>query len=172
MPAMTMRGRYLMREYWEDSDLFLRLGADEREFYQGLWMLADDAGWLPRDVPAIAASLYRFVDRHERETTVVQRLVRLREIGKITSYRCCIYVPAVPRYPRPGNKSQVHLNEHQRHSAKSKRVQKGSDTTLPYPSSPDPTVAGARAPEGDAPRESDFTKGMAANGYPRPKAVS
>ena len=43
MPALTMRGRYLMREYWSDSDLFLRLSADEREFYIGLWMLADPA---------------------------------------------------------------------------------------------------------------------------------
>ena len=53
MPALTMRGRYLMREYWSDSDLFLRLSAEERELYVGLWMLADDDGWLPRDVPAM-----------------------------------------------------------------------------------------------------------------------
>jgi len=31
MPALTMRGRYLMREYWSDSDLFRRLTAEERE---------------------------------------------------------------------------------------------------------------------------------------------
>lgn len=151
MPALTMRGRYLMREYWEDSDLWLRLSAEEREFYQGLWMLADDEGWLPRDVPGISAALYRFENRHERETTTVERLARLRDLGKIVSHRCCIEVPAVPRYPRPGNKSRVHLNQHQTHLAKSKRVQKGSNPTLPNPTVPDPTQpAGARA-RGDAP---------------------
>lgn len=164
MPALTMRGRYLMREYWEDSDLFLRLTADEREFYQGLWMLADDAGWLPRDVPAIAAALYRYENTDERQTTVVQRLAKLRDLGKIVSHRCCIYVPAVPRYPRPGNKSNTHLNEHQRHSTKSSRVQKGLNPTLPDRTSPDPTVAGARAPEGAAPDGSEFDRGMAAAG--------
>ena len=58
MPALTMRGRYLMREYWSDSDLFLRLTAEEREFYIGLWMLADDEGWLPRNVPEIGSRTY------------------------------------------------------------------------------------------------------------------
>ena len=145
-----MRGRYLMREYWEDSDLWLRLSAEEREFYIGLWMLADDAGWLPRDVAGIAAALYRYENRHERETTTAERLTKLRELGKIESLRCCVFVPAVPRYPRPGNKSQTHLAEHQRHSAKNKRVQKGSNPTLPDRTSPDPTVAPARPPDGGA----------------------
>lgn len=149
MPALTMRGRYLMREYWEDSDLFLRLTADEREFYQGLWMLCDDEGWMPRDVPAIAAALYRYENRHERETTTVERLTKLRELGKIVSHRCCIEVPVVTRYPRPGNKSRVHLTQHQSHSTKSKRVQPGSTPTLPVPSSPNPTSP-ERAPEGGA----------------------
>ena len=60
MPALTMRGRYLMREYWSDSDLFLRLDAGEREVYQGLWMLADDAGWMEWDASRIAAELYPY----------------------------------------------------------------------------------------------------------------
>ena len=159
MPALTMRGRYLMREYWEDSDLFLRLTADEREFYQGLWMLCDDDGWMPRDVPAIAAALYRFENRHERETTTVQRLAKLRDLGKIVSHRCCIFVPAVPRYPRPGNKNHDHLNQHQKHLAKSKRVQKGLNTTLPVPSPtlPDPSRAQAQE-ENDDDKVTEFRK--------------
>lgn len=161
MPALTMRGRYLMREYWEDSDLFLRLDADTREFYQGLWMLADDAGWMPRDVPAIAAALYRFENRHERETTAVSRLARLRDLGKIVSHRCCIEVPAVPRYPRPGNKSNVHLNEHQRHSAKSKRVQKGSNPTLPD-LEPNPTLPNVARDHKKTENDDDRTARIAA----------
>lgn len=171
MPALTMRGRYLMREYWEDSDLFLRLTAEERELYVGLWMLADDAGWLPRDVPAIAASLYRYMDRTPREAHVTTILGRLRELGKVVSHRCCLHVPSVERWPRSGRKTFEHRDEHiQRHSNRSK----GGSNPSPVPSSPVPSQPPARAPEGAAPRDgnSEFDRSMAANGYPRPKAVS
>ena len=60
MPALTMRGRYIMREYWSDSDLFLRLSADERELYVGLWMLADDAGYVAWDLHRVGAELYPY----------------------------------------------------------------------------------------------------------------
>src|SRR5687768_11844415 len=114
MPALTMRGRYLMREYWSDSDLFLRLQAEERELYVGLWMLADDDGWLPRDVPAIAASLFRYEDRKPREDRVRSGLGRLRDLGKVESKPCrCLFLPAVARYPRAGKKTSEHRLEHE-----------------------------------------------------------
>lgn len=149
MPALTMRGRYLMREFWSDSDLFLRMSADEREFYIGLWMLADDAGWMPRDVPAIGAALYRYVDRAPREENVRRWLDRLRDLGKVESLRCCIYLPVVERYPRAGKKSNEHQAEHKRHSKRSRRIQKDTDPS-PVPSLPDPTNAPARPPDGGA----------------------
>ena len=154
MPPLTMRGRYLMREYWSDSDLFLRLTAEQREVYVGLWTLADDAGWLPRDVPAIAAALFRYEDRAPREPRVRGALDRLRNLGKVQSTRCgCLHLPSVERYPRAGKKSNEHALEHRMHSNGSnpnKRYSKPSpDPTLPDPSLPD--VAGARAPEGAAP---------------------
>ena len=122
MPALTMRGRYLMREYWSDSDLFLRLSAEERELYVGLWMLADDEGWLRRDVPAIAAALFRYEDRKPREDRVRAGLGRLRDLGKLTSTPCrCLNLPAVARYPRAGKKTAEHRLEHQKHSAAFKR---------------------------------------------------
>ena len=84
MPSLTMRGRYLMREYWTDSDLFTKLDAETREFYVGLWMLADDDGWLPRDVPGIGAAVYQYMDRAPRERLVTEKLLRLQrmEIGR------------------------------------------------------------------------------------------
>lgn len=176
MPALTMRGRYLMREYWSDSDLFLRLGADEREVYQGLWMLADDAGWMPRDVPAIAAALYRYEDRTPREQKVTKALDRLRDLGKLTSFRCCIYLPAVSRYPRAGRKSNEHRDSHAEHQTKSKGskdIQRETNhspvQSRPVPSPPD--VPRTPAPEGGA-ASAEFDARMAANGFPRPKAVS
>jgi hypothetical protein len=155
MPALTMRGRYLMREYWSDSDLFLRLEAAERELYQGLWMLADDAGWMPRDVPAIAAALYRYEDRAPRERMVSNGLARLQKLGKVETHRCCLFLPAVSKYPRAGRKSNEHEVNHAEHQSKTKRsdrIQRETNPS-PVPSLPDPSlpvVAPARAPEGAA----------------------
>lgn len=149
VPAVTMRGRYIMREYWTDSDLFLRLDARERELYIGLWMLADDHGWMPRDVPAIAAAIYHYEDRAFREGFVRKGLDRLRDLGKLESFRCCIHLPAVERYPRAGRKSDEHLLEHQKHSNGSKGIKSHSDPS-PVPSRRNPSlpdVAGERADE-------------------------
>ena len=169
MPPLTMRGRYLMREYWSDSDLFLRLNVGEREVYVGLWMLADDSGWMPRDVPAIAAALYRYEDRTPREQKVTKALDRLRDLGKLTSHRCCIYLPAVARYPRAGRKSNEHSDSHSEHQTKTKgskdiqRDLKPSPVpTRPVPSLPD--VAGAPTPVGGAGAPHDFQERMAAAG--------
>lgn len=158
MPALTMRGRYLMREYWADSDLFLRLSAEEREFYIGLWMLADDDGWLPRDVPGIGAAVYQYLDRVPREALVTENLTRLARMGKVKSFRCCIHLPSVTRYPRAGKKSTAHHQDHRMHSkgfdANHKRLSNGFEgiqTDLnpsPVPSSSLPDVAPANAPDG------------------------
>ena len=139
MPALTMRGRYLMREYWSDSDLFLRLDAIQREVYVGLWMLADDEGWMPRDVPAISAALYRYEDRAPRESKVSDALAKLRDLGKVQSFRCCLFLPAVARYPRAGKKSNDHAQEHRRHSSRPKPIQRDTKPS-PVPTSPDPSL--------------------------------
>jgi hypothetical protein len=165
MPALTMRGRYLMREYWSDTDLFTRLSADTRELYMGLWMLADDSGWMPRDVVGRGAALYRFEAPEAREATVRAGLARLRGLGKLTSLRCgCIFVPSVAKYPRAGHKSTEHALNHQSHSngfeaptpKNFKDIQKGSKPS-PVPSLPDLTRPSAGARDG-------FKERMAANG--------
>lgn len=161
MPSMTMRGRYLMREYWTDSDLFLRLTSDDRELYQGLWMLADDAGWMPWDVPAIAAAVYQYEDRAPREAKVRAIVTKLVKIGKVQRQKCCLFLPAVVRYPRAGKKSTEHKLEHQTHSKgfdgrrgqtpiRFEPIQTDSNPSpVVVPSLPD--VAGARDPDGRAP---------------------
>lgn len=163
MPSLTMRGRYLMREYWSDSDLFLRLSAADRELYVGLWMLADDAGWMPWDVPAIAAAMYHYEDRAPREAKVRAGVAKLVRIGKVERHKCCLYLPAVARYPRAGKKTTEHKAAHQTHSKVFKPpTPKGFEPIQrDLNPSPDvipslPDVAGARAPEGAAPADSDF----------------
>lgn len=55
-----MRIRQIKPGWWTDKEIRRGLSADAREFYIGLWMLADDAGWLDWDVEVIAAELYPF----------------------------------------------------------------------------------------------------------------
>lgn len=159
MPPLTMRGRYLMREYWSDSDLFLRLTSDQREVYIGLWTLADDEGWMPRDVPAIAAAMFRYEDRAPREIRVRDALERLRKLGKVESHRCgCIHLPSVERYPRAGKKSSEHAIEHRMHS-KGVKPDRAYSKPLPDPTSPNvslPDVAGARDGANGAAPASEF----------------
>lgn len=160
MPALTMRGRYLMREYWSDTDLFTKLTAEQRELYQGLWMLADDDGWLPRDVPGIGAALYRFMDNGPRSVLVRDGITRLRRLGKLESYRCgCLFLSAVSKYPRAGRKSDEHHVNHRGHSKVFKAptpktfkdIQRDlNPSPVPSSSSSQPVVAPARAPEGAA----------------------
>jgi hypothetical protein len=179
MPALTMRGRYLMREYWSDTDLFTRLDADQRELYQGLWMLADDDGFLPRDLDGIGAALYRFMDRGDRIAKIRSGLARLRDIGKLESYRCgCLYLPAVARYPRAGKKSTEHSQKHQNHSNRfddsdskhqkdlnqTKSIQTDLNASpVPTSSLPDPS---SRARANGAPPRSEFQEKV-----PRPFVV-
>jgi hypothetical protein len=174
MPALVMRGRYLMREFWSDSDLFLKLDAQTREVYMGLWMLADDDGWLPRDVPGIAAALFRYMDREPRERLVTESLSMLGRLGKVQSLRCCLFCPSVARYPRAGKKSASHHDDHRLHQTHSNQTDaKPRAHSKPFepiqtdlnpspvvnPSLPDPSSRTGAPARGGAPSaitESDF----------------
>jgi hypothetical protein len=162
MPALTMRGRYLMREYWSDSDLFLRLNAAERELYIGLWMLADDQGWLPRDIPGIAAALFRYENRDPRENRVRAGLRRLQDLHKVESNRCgCLHLPAVERYPRAGKKSTEHGTFHRtRHRSNGTNDIQTDTNPSPdvLPSSSRLISDVARAPEGQSPSGAALTE--------------
>ena len=170
MPPLVLRGRYLMREYWSDSALFLRLTAGERELYIGLWMLADDEGWMPRDLEAIGASLYRYMDREPRMALVRAGLARLHDLDKVESHRCgCLHLPAVERYPRAGKKSSEHAQHHREHSNRTKPIKRHSKPS-PVPSLPDVVPSSpARAREDGAAGES-FAEKVAALGFD-PKRV-
>lgn len=159
-----MRGRYLMREFWSDSDLFLKLTAEEREIYKGLWMLADDAGWMPRDIEAIGANLCQYEDRAPRAAKIRSALERLRDIGKVESLRCgCLHLPAVEAYPRAGNRAYPHLEHHQKHLTRVNGVQQGSDPS-PVPSRRNPSLRVASAGAQEAPGSAFSDK------VPRPPA--
>lgn len=66
------RIRQIKPSWFLDKDLHRGASADAREFYIGLWMLADDAGWMVWDVERIAAELYPYEALRRRERNVTK----------------------------------------------------------------------------------------------------
>ena len=77
-----MRIRQIKPAYWLDKDLQTRPPADVREFYIGLWMLADDAGWLEWDVSRIGAELYPYRSLEDRESFITASAATLAHLDR------------------------------------------------------------------------------------------
>lgn len=82
-----MRIRQVKPSFWSDVRM-ADLPAPVRLFYIGLWMQADDAGWLRWDVPQIAAELYGFESRGRRERNVSTFGDALETAGRIERHDC------------------------------------------------------------------------------------
>lgn len=66
------RIRQIKPSWFLDKELRRGTTADCREFYIGLWMLADDEGWLSWDAERIAAELYPYDPFAKRERNVIR----------------------------------------------------------------------------------------------------
>lgn len=99
------RIRQIKPAWWLDKDLRRGASADAREFYIGLWMLADDAGWLVWDTERIGAELYPYAPVARREKNVeawADVLERLDEGDPhLVVYTCGhAVVPKMPQHQR------------------------------------------------------------------------
>lgn len=101
-------------------DKVLRRGttADAREFYIGLWMLADDAGWLEWDVERIAAELYPYDPVAKREQAIERWAATLETLVPADPHLVVMTcgharVPHMPKHQRiAGNQSFTVANIH------------------------------------------------------------
>lgn len=113
-----MRIRQIKPSYWDDTRLHHTQGisADVREFYIGLWQIADDIGWLAWDVSAIAKQLYGWQGVSRRERNVREWGARLAGIGRINIFECGhALVPTLTKHQRiGGHKSDIVAREHLR----------------------------------------------------------
>ena len=112
MEASRLRIRSVKPDYWKDARLHNTPGitADVREFYIGLWGLADDTGWLRWDVPAIGAELYAYRSAHRREAHVAEwgsRLVRLERLAIIGCGHA--FIPKLSQHQRIGGNRADHI---------------------------------------------------------------
>lgn len=102
MPPREPKGRYMRREYFADYEFQTQLTAEQREFYMGLAMLADDAGWLEWDPAYVAAVVYRYEDPKARVETAKAHAARLVATGRLKTFRC-----GHAQLPRAGERAGV-----------------------------------------------------------------
>lgn len=112
-----MRIRQIKPSYWDDTRLHHTPGisGDVREFYIGLWQLADDVGYLRWDVSGIAKQLYGWQGVHRRERNVSEWGARLAGIGRVLIYECNhAYIPTLAKHQRiGGTRAEGAFREHQ-----------------------------------------------------------
>ena len=83
-----MRIRQIKPSFWTDPLIQKKLSAIERLIYIGLWMLADDAGWLRMDIDEIAVSLLPYEPVEDREAIVEATIAKLVDLGRLERTGC------------------------------------------------------------------------------------
>lgn len=110
-----MRIRQIKPSFWSDSHIS-DLAEPTRLFYIGLWMIADDAGWLPWNAREVGHDLYGYEGTKKRETKVERMLEELVKAGRVNRYPCGhVEVPTLGRHQHlAGTTKQVRtaFNEH------------------------------------------------------------
>lgn len=117
-----MRIRQIKPTIFLDKTLMTQCSAATREFYIGLWMYADDAGWFEWDVTKIATEIYRFggVAKRERDANAhAHILANLEPDAPHLVIHDCGHaeVPKMPQHQRISDAKRVrtdfdrHMNE-------------------------------------------------------------
>lgn len=103
--------------FWSDAKV-AELSERTRLFYIGLWMIADDAGWLRWDAIEVARDLYGYETRTKRERRVGAMWSELVEAKRVVVHDCGhAEIPTMPGHQRlAGATRQVTTihTEHQR----------------------------------------------------------
>jgi len=93
-----MRIRQIKPAFWGDSKI-AELPEPTRLFYVGLWMIADDAGWLRWDAVEVSRDLYGYDGRARRERRVAAMFTALVEAGRVTLHPCGhAQIPTMPEH--------------------------------------------------------------------------
>lgn len=109
-----MRVRMIRPSYWTDADLQTRLTAEQREFYIGLWMLADDAGYVAWEPGRVGAELYPWRSPAWRAKRIPEWLALLgSDHAVLLPCGRHVVIPNLPRYQSPPKPSSQHRKEHE-----------------------------------------------------------
>lgn len=112
-----MRIRQVRPEFFSDP-VVGTLSPEARLTYIGLWCIADDAGWLPWDVAAIAAMLSPYQSVPVRTRMYTRATTALVEAGRVIVHPCgCAFIPRLADHQKiGGNKSFQYLDRHKVHT--------------------------------------------------------
>ncbi len=135
-----MRIRQVKPGFFKDARM-AELSPEERLFYIGLWMLADDAGYLRWDPAEAALELYGYDPRDQRERAVTDHLAVLIAAGRVTNLECGhLFVPTFTTHQRlAGPTSRVLTYEREHLKCYAPRIPAG---VRDDPTSPDPVRSG------------------------------
>jgi hypothetical protein len=99
--------------YWTDADLHTNLTADQREFYIGLWMLADDAGYDAWDPERVGAELYPYRSPGWRRNHLPKWIELLGAHVQVLDCSRHLLVPNLSKYNSPPKPSYPNRKAHE-----------------------------------------------------------
>jgi hypothetical protein len=146
VPVREPKGRMLSREYMADRDWMTTYSPAEREWYMLTALFADDAGWLPWDLPDNAANLYRYEVPDDREARVASYVAHFAQAGRFIVHDCGhAHMPGVAKHPRGRAREQAVLDVHYQctRSAPGVHPECMSLLSVPDPSVPSRASAGS-----------------------------
>jgi len=112
-----MRIRQIKPAFWSDK-VVGRLPPRTRLAFIGLWMLADDTGWIDGfDVEQAAAQLYPYEPAARRERELSEDVDRLVAAGRVVRHECgCLHIPRLEQHQRiNGKRSERARDAHAQH---------------------------------------------------------
>lgn len=112
--------------FWSDSRL-AEVPEATRLFYIGLWMIADDAGWLRWDAVEVSRDLYGYEGRAKRERRTARMFDELKDARRVVLHPC-------------GHAEVPKLAEHQHLAGATKQVRSALNEHMKGCVSPSPAV--------------------------------
>lgn len=110
-----MRIRQVKPDFFRDGRM-ADLPDSTRLIYIGLWMEADDSGWLRYDITEIAADLYPYHDRTLRETVLTNAIKTLADADRLRVLGCGhAFIPTLVRHQRFASETKRVLTYQKEH---------------------------------------------------------
>lgn len=115
-----MRIRQVKPSWFTDKAIQTGLRAEAREFYIGLWMIADDDGWFEWDPDAIGVALYGFLPVGRRDGLIERHSKSLAELSPdaphLVIHPCGhAQVPKMSQHQRISDAKRI-TSDHRRHT--------------------------------------------------------
>lgn len=153
-----MRIRQVKPAFWSDACV-AALPPAARLFYIGLWMEADDAGWLRWDAAQVANELYGYEPRARRERNTLEFLAQLHEAERIVAFPCGhVFIPTLVLHQKQAASTRQVRTVQKEHESCGDPQPSADIRNTPLPSGP--VSKGKRSVKGQGTERSVKVKGQ------------